>query len=183
MVATTRESAPGRTDGWLRAGTLDEIARRGVVVTGGVAVFVQQDGETPRIAAVDNRCPHMGFALSRGSVCDGILTCHWHHARFDLATGGTFDPFADDVAIHRTAVVDGVVWVDPQPVPTADRAARWSARLEDGLEQDLSLVLIKSVLGLLADDPDGAPARVLRIGARFGATQRAAGWGPGLTIL
>jgi nitrite reductase/ring-hydroxylating ferredoxin subunit len=31
----------------------------------------------------DNRC--LGFPLHRGSVGDGILTCHWHHARFDLA--------------------------------------------------------------------------------------------------
>jgi hypothetical protein len=27
----------------------------------------------------------MGFPLDRGSVDDGILTCHWHHARFELA--------------------------------------------------------------------------------------------------
>ena len=49
------------------------------------------------IHAVDNRCPHMGFPLHRGSVADGILTCHWHHARFDLCTGGTFDQWADDL--------------------------------------------------------------------------------------
>src|SRR5262249_4012570 len=50
-----------------------------------------------QVYAVDNRCPHMGFPLQRGTVKDGILTCHWHHARFDLASGGTFDLWADDV--------------------------------------------------------------------------------------
>ncbi len=44
-----------------------------------------------KIFAVDNRCPHMGFPLDRGTFKDCILTCHWHHARFDLNTGGTFD--------------------------------------------------------------------------------------------
>ncbi|TAK23436.1 MAG: Rieske (2Fe-2S) protein [Chloroflexota bacterium] len=175
------------TDGWLLAGSVDEIARRGVVVVHsarhGIAVFVQGDVPRRRVAAVDNRCPHMGFPLSRGSICDGILTCHWHHARFDLATGGTFDPFADDVAVHRVAVVDGVVWVDPRPVPIGDRAARWAARLEDALEQDLSLVLVKSVLGLLSESGASASRGILEIGAGFGARQRAAGWGPGLTIL
>jgi nitrite reductase/ring-hydroxylating ferredoxin subunit len=39
----------------------------------------------------------MGFPLDRGSVEDGTLTCHWHHARFDLASGCTFDLWADDV--------------------------------------------------------------------------------------
>jgi hypothetical protein len=26
----------------------------------------------------------MGFPINQGTVKDGILTCHWHHARFDL---------------------------------------------------------------------------------------------------
>src|ERR687891_2482705 len=52
-----------------------------------LCLFAEGDG----VYAVDNRCPHMGFPLHRGSVADGILTCHWHHARFDLCTGGTFD--------------------------------------------------------------------------------------------
>ena len=34
-----------------------------------------------RIFALDNRCPHMGFPLERGSVEDGILTCHWRQVR------------------------------------------------------------------------------------------------------
>ena len=44
---------------------------------------------------LDNRCPHMGFPLDQGSVEDGILTCHWHHARFELASGCTFDLWVD----------------------------------------------------------------------------------------
>ena len=51
------------------------------------------------VRAVDNRCPHMGFPLHRGTLRDGILTCHWHHARFDLESGGTFDQFADERGI------------------------------------------------------------------------------------
>ena len=81
----------------IRVGSVEQLKERGcTVVTGGghtIAVF-HHDGQ---VRAVDNRCPHMGFPLDRGSVKDGILTCHWHHARFDLAGGGTFNPFADDV--------------------------------------------------------------------------------------
>jgi hypothetical protein len=29
----------------------------------------------------------LGFPLHRGSVKDNVLTCHWHHARFDVASG------------------------------------------------------------------------------------------------
>src|SRR4051812_19238731 len=58
-----------------------------------VAVYLHQG----KVYAVDNRCPHMGFPLHKGPVKDGILPCHWHHARFDLSCGGTFDIWADDV--------------------------------------------------------------------------------------
>ena len=40
-----------------------------------------------KVYAIDNRCPHMGFPLNRGTVKDGVLTCHWYHARFDLLNG------------------------------------------------------------------------------------------------
>jgi nitrite reductase/ring-hydroxylating ferredoxin subunit len=129
--------------------------------------------------AVDNRCPHMGFPLSRGTVRDGLLTCHWHHARFDLASGGTLDPFAGDVRTFPTVIRDGVVFVDPRPEP--DATARWWRRLEHGLEDQLSLALAKSTLALLAAGVE--PREIVRVGARFGARYRAAGWGPGLSIL
>jgi nitrite reductase/ring-hydroxylating ferredoxin subunit len=31
--------------------------------------------------------PQMGFSLDRASIEDGILTCHWHQARFELTSG------------------------------------------------------------------------------------------------
>src|SRR5919202_501658 len=151
----------------VRVGRLEEIDGCRVVSGGrhGIAVFVHGG----RVYAVDNRCPHMGFPLQKGSVRDGILTCHWHHARFDLASGGTFDPWADDVRTYDTVIEDGIVFVDPRPRPV-DIAERWKSRLRDGLEQNLSLVIVKAVLALL---DAGVPATdIVAIGGRFGATYR-----------
>jgi nitrite reductase/ring-hydroxylating ferredoxin subunit len=82
---------------FIRVASLDELKTKRCIVVRGtehpIAVFYDNGS----VHAVDNRCPHMGFPLSRGSVSDGILTCHWHHARFDLSSGCTFDLFADDV--------------------------------------------------------------------------------------
>ncbi len=164
----------------VRAASLDELRQRGcIVVSGGrhgIAVFWHEG----KVYAVDNRCPHMGFPLSRGSLKEGILTCHWHHARFDLESGGTFDPFADDVTVYRTELRDGEVWVDPR-VDGRDRTARWLGRLQDGLEQNLSLVTAKSILAL--EDLGAPAAELLRTGGLYGARYRQAGWGPGLTIM
>ncbi|MCH7620691.1 MAG: Rieske (2Fe-2S) protein, partial [Chloroflexi bacterium] len=167
-------------EGHIRVGTLDQVKERGCsVVTGGghtLAVFYH-DGQ---VYALDNRCPHMGFPLDRGSIRDGILTCHWHHARFDLSSGGTFNLFADDVRSFPVSVIDGEVWVNPSP-PPRDETTHWSTRLEDGLEHNIRLIIGKAVLGLNATGADYRLA--LKIGARFGTTYSASGWGPAMSIL
>ena len=139
-----------------------------------LALFARGD----EVHAVDNRCPHMGFPLDRGTLKDGILTCHWHHARFDLASGGTFDLWADDVRAFPAQLRDGEVWVDTaaREDPTAHR----QRRLRDGLERDIPLVLAKAVIGLL--EGGEPPAGPFRTGLDFGARYRQAGWGQGLTI-
>ncbi|MFC6726397.1 Rieske (2Fe-2S) protein, partial [Halobium palmae] len=91
------------------------------------------------VRAVDNRCPHMGFPLDEGTVEDGILTCHWHHARFELSCGDTFDPWADDVPTYPVEVRDGTVYVKPEPIRRDPPAVHWAERLEDGLERSLRL--------------------------------------------
>ena len=56
------------------------IPGEGVVavnVAGQPIALAKSDG---KIFAVDNRCPHTHYPLNRGSIHDGILMCHWHHA-------------------------------------------------------------------------------------------------------
>jgi nitrite reductase/ring-hydroxylating ferredoxin subunit len=131
-----------------------------------------------KVYAVDNRCPHMGFPLDRGSVQDGILTCHWHHARFDLASGGTFDLFADDVPVYPAWIEDGSVWVDL--TPQADPYARLQERLRHGLKQNISLVIAKALIGM-ADYPEGN-RDAFRIVLDFGVHYHRNGWQMGQTI-
>jgi nitrite reductase/ring-hydroxylating ferredoxin subunit len=142
-----------------------------------IAVFYHED----EYRAVNNRCPHMGFPLDEGTVDEGVLTCHWHHARFELSCGDTFDPWADDVESYPVEVVDGTVYVNPNPVRDEPPAVHWASRLEDGLEQNLRLVIAKSAIGLLDADVDpGAP---FETGVLFGTKYREGGWSSGLTIL
>jgi nitrite reductase/ring-hydroxylating ferredoxin subunit len=129
---------------------------------------------------LDNRCPHMGFPLDRGSIEDGILTCHWHHARFALASGCTFDLWADDVPICPAEIrADGEIWVKPVFGYT-DAAKPSRQRLADGLAHNLSLVIAKAVHGQLAAGQ--LPSDVVRQAALFGTRNRD-GWDTGLTIL
>lgn len=131
-----------------------------------------------KIYAIDNRCPHMGFPLHQGSVKDCVLTCHWHHARFDLTSGGTFDIWADDGQAFPVELRDGAVWVDL--APREDTKAYQRQRLVDGLKQDISLVIAKSVITQLSADVE--LTEPFQVGLDFGVCYRHEGWGSGLTI-
>src|SRR5215217_3871936 len=167
------------TSDFVHACSLAELKAKGRLVLHGrhSPILVVHNGG--RVFALDNRCPHMGFPLDRGSVDDGILTCHWHHARFDLESGCTFDLWADDVPICPVEVRNGEVWVKPT-FAHADPAAHWHQRLADGLAHDVGLVIAKAVHGQLAADVPRAD--IVRQVALFGAQNRD-GWGVGLTIL
>ncbi|NEP15745.1 MAG: Rieske 2Fe-2S domain-containing protein [Leptolyngbya sp. SIO4C1] len=146
-----------------------------VKAEGRAIALVKTNGQ---IYAIDNRCPHMGFPLHQGSVKNCILTCHWHHARFDLTSGGTFDIWADDGRAFPVKVDRGEIWVDI--AEKADPVAHQRQRLQDGLEQSISLILAKAALGLL--DGGVAVSEPFQTGLSFGARYRQAGWSTGLTI-
>lgn len=139
----------GNGDGMVRVATLAELRRQGVIVTRAGARAVAVFAADERVYALDNRCPHLGFPLDRGSVRDGILTCHWHEARFELGSGCTFDLWADDAITYATEVRGDSVWVAPRPRRTRD-AAWHRRRLRRGMEQGVGLVQAKSLSSLLA---------------------------------
>ena len=163
-MATSSRLDPGTR---VRVASLVELKQRGVVVVAGalrrIAVFT--DGE--EVYAVENNCPHMGFPLDRGTVRDGILTCHWHQARFDLHSGCTFDLWADDVARYAVEVDDGEVYVSPSPEVVFD-ISHHRARLMRGIEQDVGLVQAKSLLALLdsGESLDDVLAPIVRFASR-----------------
>ncbi|WP_049921968.1 Rieske (2Fe-2S) protein [Halopiger djelfimassiliensis] len=161
--------------------SLDELEAEGrklVSVDGTPLAVFHHEGE---VRAVNNRCPHMGFPLVEGTVDDGILTCHWHHARFELSCGDTFDPWADDVRTYPVDVRDDTVYVNPNPPRELPPAEHWAERLETGLEENLRLVVAKSTIGLLDADVDYREPMATAL--EFGTRYRESGWGPGLTIL
>ena len=167
------------TNEFALAASLAELKAKGRLVVHGRHRPILVIYDRGRVFALDNRCPHMGFPLDRGSIEDGVLTCHWHHARFDLESGCTFDLWADDVPICPVAVRNGEVWIKTT-FAHADPGAHWGQRLTEGLAHDLSLVMAKGVHGQLTA---GVPQTdIVRQVALFGAQNRD-GWGVGLTIL
>src|SRR6202023_4214383 len=162
------------------AGSLKQLKDKGRLVVHGRHRPVLLLHEGGHVFALDIRCPNMGFPLDRGSVEDGILTCHWHHARFELASGCTFDLWADDVPTCPVEIrAGGEIWVQPV-FGYADQVGHCRERLGDGLSHNLSLVIAKAVHGQLAAGQ--SPSEVIKQAALFGTRNRD-GWDTGLTIL
>jgi nitrite reductase/ring-hydroxylating ferredoxin subunit len=178
-VASLEETAAVGTQPLVRAASLTDLRASGrlVVHVDRQSLCLFADGD--QVYAVDNRCPHMGFPLHRGTLCDGILTCHWHHARFDLSTGGTFDQWADDLRRFPVEVRGDDVLVDVRPLEDVVNHQR--RRLRDGLERDIPLVLAKATLALTKVDPAGV--ETFSDGLDFGVARRGGGWFRGLTTL
>ena len=166
-------------DGMIHACTLAELQERGRMVVRGGACPILLLLEEGRAFALDNRCPHLGFPLHRGSVEDGVLTCHWHHARFDITSGGTFDLWADDVPTATVEVRGDDVWVSASCMRPGG-AERWRRRLAEGMAHNVGLVVGKTVLD--AGDAGAEAREMLSEAALFGVRNRD-GWDTGLSIL
>ncbi len=147
-----------------------------------LAVFKYQD----KFYAVDNRCPHMGYPMSEGSVRDGVLICHWHHWEFDLKSGGCFLAFGDDLkAFPVIARDDGYLYIglargerDAAKRRVIDRGKR---ALERGLKDRSSFFIAKAVTALT--DADATPQEIIQQGLHYGAHKSSEGWSSGVAIL
>jgi nitrite reductase/ring-hydroxylating ferredoxin subunit len=166
-------------EGFFRAASLTDLKIAKMLVVSGADRSVLLCWSEGRPFALDNRCPHMGFPLSKGSLESGVLTCHWHHAQFDLQSGCTFDLFADDVPAFGVQVEGDDVWVSSRPKEKID-VGHHSRRLLWGLEQNIGLIQAKGIIALLSDgERTNSVARRI---ARFSARNHRV-WEDGLTTL
>ena len=142
-----------------------------------IAVFRTGRG----IYAVDNRCPHQGYALLQGDVKQEQLTCAWHNWKFDLDEGGVCTFGGENVRSYPVEVRSGEVWLDVTEPAAEVIAPQLFASLREAMgEVDI---------GRLARDTMrlqriGTPlAEVVREGVHFGAPKVEYGWNHSLATL
>ncbi len=124
------DSASGTASGgWLVVGppqSIPDKQARIVAAPGGERIAVFRDGAV--ISAVTNLCAHQNGPLGEGRVIEGCITCPWHGYQYRLEDGRAPAPFTEKLATYRLRVRDGVVELNPQPLPPGTNAALlWSA--------------------------------------------------------
>jgi len=165
---------------WVRAAAVDDIrdggARSFAYLDKRIALFRTPSG----VFACDNRCPHQGYALVRGDVNDGVLTCAWHNWKFELGTG-TCRYGGENIRTYPVQIRDGQVFIDIADPPA------------ETIRPDLFRSLIAAMddldIGRVARDAMrlqriGTPlADVVREGVRYAAPRAEYGWDHSLATL
>ena len=113
-------------EAWVDVAPVEDIVEgtsRVVFLNGQQVALFRAGGQ---FYAIGNRCSHARGPLSEGelSVCDGacVVTCPWHFAQFDLATGTVVDGVASaPVPTYRVEVRDGIVYVGTKPPAEVSR--------------------------------------------------------------
>jgi nitrite reductase/ring-hydroxylating ferredoxin subunit len=111
-------------DGWLSVGAPDTIPdRRAKIVSapGGERIAVFRDGK--QIGALSNLCAHQNGPVGEGCIVKGLVTCPWHGYQYRLADGCAPPPFTEKLATYRVRLRDGMIEVDPRPLPPGTPAA------------------------------------------------------------
>jgi nitrite reductase/ring-hydroxylating ferredoxin subunit len=168
------------SDCWVRAAAVDDISE------GGARSFAYLDKRialfrTPRgVFACDNRCPHQGYALVRGDVRNGVLTCAWHNWKFELGTG-ICQHGGENIRTYPVQVRNGQVFVDiTDPSPEVIRPELFAS---------LTAAMDDLDVGRVARDAMrlqriGTPlADVIREGVRYAAPRAEYGWDHSLATL
>ncbi len=107
---------PSSDEGHIRVGTQIQVRVRNRVVKtedGNTIAVFHQSG---KYYAVDNWCPHSGYPLVQGKLAEGVLTCFFHQAKFDITNGDSLDEYAMDICAYPVILSGDEIWVDPTPI-------------------------------------------------------------------
>ena len=114
-------------DEWIEVGPVTDFEKVDRKTVAGAVVFY--DGE--KFTACENRCPHMGYPMNKGTVRDGVVTCAWHNWQFDMDSGGCYRGACDDLQVYPVKVEDGKVFI--QTSPPYEHFAMYAGRLVEGM--------------------------------------------------
>lgn len=111
-------------DDWIRIGppsSIPDKRARIVAAPNGERIAVFRDGD--EIGAVTNLCAHQNGPLGEGRIVDGCIVCPWHGYEYRLQDGCAPPPFKERLATYRLRMRDGLVEVDPHPLPPGTPAS------------------------------------------------------------
>ncbi len=149
---------------WVDAFSATELVDVRVFVQGQRRIAVFRVGD--EVLAIDDRCPHEGYPLSKGFVNGCVLTCRWHSFRFDLRSGKCL--VGDEpVRSYPVRMMGTMIQLDLAEPDAKSMRARYSASLYGALERRRAGQMARDVVRLI--DAGATPFDVAMIAVRFDA--------------
>ena len=124
---------------WIEAGSVSDFKETDRKTVKNAVIFYS-DGN---YYACENRCPHMGYPMNKGTVRDGVVSCAWHNWQFDMESGGCYRGACDDLQTYATKVEDGKVYF--QLEEPYDHFAMHAARLVEGMRASDEFLQAKAI--------------------------------------
>ena len=87
---------------------------RGHAVDGRKVLLVKLDG---RVCAYEDRCAHLGVALSEGELIGDEIVCRAHQYRYDARTGCGVNPKSVRLRALPVTIEDGIIDVELERAP------------------------------------------------------------------
>lgn len=81
----------------------------GVCVSGRRLLLINLDGE---VFAYEDRCAHLGVALSGGRLASGVVTCPAHEWCYDARSGRGINPKNASLTRLDVRIKGDEIWVD-----------------------------------------------------------------------
>jgi DMSO/TMAO reductase YedYZ heme-binding membrane subunit/nitrite reductase/ring-hydroxylating ferredoxin subunit len=110
--------AAASASGWLIVGapeTIPDKRARIIAAPGGERIAVFRSGNI--VSAVTNLCAHQNGPLGEGRVVNGCIVCPWHGYEYRIEDGCAPPPFTEKLATYRLRLREGILEVNPEPLP------------------------------------------------------------------
>ena len=111
-------------ENWIHIGppsSIPDKRARVVAAPNGERIAVFRDGD--EIGAVTNLCAHQNGPLGEGRIVDGCIVCPWHGYEYRLKDGCAPPPFKERLATYPLRLNDGMIEVEPRPLPPGTPAS------------------------------------------------------------
>lgn len=72
-----------------------------------IAVF----NDSGKIYGIEGDCKHMKATLEGSKIEDGVITCRWHHWKYDLKTGKCLNIDKIKLKKYETELSDGFIYI------------------------------------------------------------------------
>ncbi len=83
------------------------------VAAGGRSIALTRVAGT--VQAFENKCPHLGMALTGGKIENGAIICPFHGSKFDICTGQNLDWVNGFMGIKMPGWTHGVIAMGKKP--------------------------------------------------------------------